>query len=213
VRAADQKPLEVSASADKDSPSRTVLFRGQSLADIVPFGSTEALPELPRLVQGIADRDPAELSRIGRWAQRRSEYSWGLRYSVWCTEETPFVKPAVAMKERLVVSPQVCDVWKVRKVSKAAHKPVSSDVPALLLSGEYDPETPPTWAAAAAKTLSKAQMITFRGLGHVPSQDWSAPCAMSLADAFLREPTAPLDLSCAKALSAPAFKTETKKEQ
>jgi hypothetical protein len=36
---------------------------------------------------------------------------------------------------------------------------------------------------------------------------------MSLADAFLREPTAPLDLSCAKALSAPAFKTETKKEQ
>lgn len=186
---------------------REVAFSGQSLAANVPLNDTSSLAELPRLLDGIVRSDATELSRIGGWALRPSAYAWGLRYSVWCSEETPFVKPAVAKKARLVVAPQVCKAWNVQRVSKEVHRPAVSDVPVLLLSGEYDPETPPAWAAEAARTLSKSQTITFPGQGHVPSQEWSTPCAMSLVDAFLRDPASPIDQSCLKTLGAPAFKT------
>ena len=40
---------------------------------------------------------------------------------------------------------------------------VYSETPALLLSGEYDPITPPAWAALAAETLPMSHTYTLTG--------------------------------------------------
>jgi pimeloyl-ACP methyl ester carboxylesterase len=205
---AAQQGLRANGRVDKDAPPREVVISTQSLTDLVPLDETGSLAGLPRVLKGIADGNEADLSQVAGWSLQPSNYSWGLRYSVWCSEETPFVKRSTANTERLVVSPRVCQAWNVRPVPSSAHRRVQSDVPVLLLSGEYDPETPPAWAMEAAKTLPRAQTAVFRGMSHVPSQDWSTPCAMSLADAFLRSPGAPLDKRCMTAMKSPVFKVE-----
>jgi pimeloyl-ACP methyl ester carboxylesterase len=88
---------------------------------------------------------------------------------------------------------------------------VRSAVPVLLVSGAYDPETPPAWAAAAARTLPNARVLTLPGMTHVPTQMWDAPCAMQLAAAFVddptRDPAAGPAGACLAALRPPAFVT------
>jgi pimeloyl-ACP methyl ester carboxylesterase len=84
-------------------------------------------------------------------------------------------------------------------------------VPVLLLSGAYDPETPPAWAAAAARTLPNARALTLPGMTHAPTQMWDAPCAMQVAAAFVddptREPTTSTARACLAALRPPTFVT------
>jgi pimeloyl-ACP methyl ester carboxylesterase len=46
------------------------------------------------------------------------------------------------------------------------HAPLRSKVPALLMSGEFDPVTPPRYGAAVASTLPNARHLVVRGQGH-----------------------------------------------
>lgn len=61
-------------------------------------------------------------------------------------------------------------------------KPVVSDVPALLLSGELDVATPPAWGALAASSLSQARHITAQTPGHGVSL--IEPCVAELMREF-----------------------------
>jgi pimeloyl-ACP methyl ester carboxylesterase len=45
--------------------------------------------------------------------------------------------------------------------------PVQSDVPALLLSGEVDPVTPPENGELALKTLPNGRHLVLTGQGHI----------------------------------------------
>lgn len=49
----------------------------------------------------------------------------------------------------------------------AQQEPVTSAIPTLILSGEYDPVTPPASGMLAARTLSKSYYFSFPGVGHV----------------------------------------------
>jgi pimeloyl-ACP methyl ester carboxylesterase len=88
---------------------------------------------------------------------------------------------------------------------------VRSAVPVLLVSGAYDPETPPAWAAAAARTLPNARALTLSGMTHAPTQMWDAPCAMRVAAAFVedpaRDPAVGSAGACLAALRPPTFMT------
>ena len=46
------------------------------------------------------------------------------------------------------------------------HQPVISDVPALILAGEYDPVTPPDYGHQVTGHLSRAQFFELRAPGH-----------------------------------------------
>ena len=46
------------------------------------------------------------------------------------------------------------------------HAPLSTNVPALLLSGELDPVTPPAYADQVAKFLPNGRSLVLRGQGH-----------------------------------------------
>jgi len=71
---------------------------------------------------------------------------------------------------------------------------VQSAVPTLLLSGNFDWLTPPTWGREAARSLSASRHVVFRAQGHgVVVQD---PCAARLRDAFIEEPDPKRALPC-----------------
>src|SRR3546814_17860442 len=56
--------------------------------------------------------------------------------------------------------------WPEGKRPDDSHQPLASDVPALLLSGELDPATPPAYAERVVKTLPNGRSLVLRGQGH-----------------------------------------------
>src|SRR3546814_17415311 len=55
-----------------------------------------------------------------------------------------------------------CDVWPKGKRPEDFHQPLASDVPALLLSGELDPVTPPAYAQRVVRTLTNGRPPVLR---------------------------------------------------
>ena len=87
-----------------------------------------------------------------------------------------------------------CRMWQPDLPLPIENEPVTSDVPALLLSGDYDPITPPAWATLAAETLTNAQIVVVPDVGHGVIR--SSTCAARMAAAYLDALTQPLSTAC-----------------
>ncbi len=136
--------------------------------------------------------------------------SEGMYASVACAEEYGAVTPETAaivatqgatddpaLQTLYDVTPilDVCAGWQVPPLTPNVNQPVQSDIPTLLLSGDFDPVTPPAYADAVAAYLAQATPVTLRGESH--GQLFTNDCANQLIVAFLRTPAAPLDTGCA----------------
>lgn len=86
-----------------------------------------------------------------------------------------------------------CEQWPHADPRPGWLEPVASDVPALLLSGQFDPRTPPRMAEAAAEHLPFATTRVVGHGGHGVSVDL---CALLWVLEFLADPEAPLGGSC-----------------
>ncbi len=60
----------------------------------------------------------------------------------------------------------VCQHWPRGTRPAGFEKPLSTPVPALLMSGELDPVTPPEYGARVAKSLPNARHLVLDGQGH-----------------------------------------------
>lgn len=127
-----------------------------------------------------------------------AEVSLPLQYAVLCGEDVPFYPPEgdgdaegelarAALRAGCAAFPGVPP----RPEFRAS---VRSDVPALLLSGEADPVTPPAWAELAAADLPRARHLVLPGGGH--GVLWRG-CVPQLVARFLDgADAAGLDASC-----------------
>jgi pimeloyl-ACP methyl ester carboxylesterase len=89
-----------------------------------------------------------------------------------------------------------CEAWPYRKdLPASAFLPVTSGVKTLILSGSFDPLTPPVWAQQVASTLSNKTVVNFPARGH--SVQTASTCAQTLVQAFLAGQA--VDPSCAAA--------------
>ena len=86
------------------------------------------------------------------------------------------------------------------------HEPLATNVPALLLSGELDPVTPPAYAEMVAKSLPNSRSLVLRGQGHSVIV---TGCAPKLFAQFLQTANAKtLDAKCLDSLAyTPPFTT------
>jgi hypothetical protein len=83
------------------------------------------------------------------------------------------------------------------------HTPVRSDIPALLLSGEFDPGTAPAFAALAAETLTHHYSYVFPYRGH--TDGFTNPCQSTITSDFLDDPGRAPDTHCLAAMDVPPF--------
>ena len=97
----------------------------------------------------------------------------GMYLSVTCAEDLPWIKPGEGerMAEntflgdyRLRQQREACALWPRAKIAKDYGDPVRSDVPVLILTGEWDPVTPPSNGDAVAKD-SEEQSSPCRSAG------------------------------------------------
>lgn len=98
---------------------------------------------------------------------------------------------------------QVCDYWGAGAAAAIENEAVVSDIPTLILVGQYDHATPPKWGRLTAETLSNAWLFEFPGSGH--SLLSGVDCAISITDTFLDNPNDEPDSRCIDRMGGPDF--------
>jgi pimeloyl-ACP methyl ester carboxylesterase len=138
--------------------------------------------------------------------------SIGMQLSVLCSEDASrFMDDDIARETAgsvfgshlLSGQRRACALWPKGVVAPAFYEPVRSDVPALILSGDVDPITPPSWGEAVAKHLPNARHVAVPATGHGVI---GTPCGGRLIEAFLdRGVATDLDVGCVDDVRRPPF--------
>ena len=134
----------------------------------------------------------------------------GMFNSFECHEEMPFnnindaelaardagIPPQIVLTEIEAFEEmrRVCSIWRVGTAPDRQDAAITSDVPTLVLAGDYDPITPPAWGQVAADSLSNSYFYTFPGVGRGVID--GGDCPVSVAQSFLDAPGAAPDTSC-----------------
>ena len=170
---------------------------------------------IPKYIYAAHQGDYTAFERArGNLIALQSISSRGMMFSVQCHEEIPFssAKEFQAEMERFPdlggmyengllggLSYRICEEWGAGRAEDNADHPVFSDLPTLLMSGEFDPITPPEWGRHAAETLANGYHYEFPGVGHGASV--MAGCPSEMFTAFLQNPGATPDDSCIQGMS------------
>jgi pimeloyl-ACP methyl ester carboxylesterase len=160
-------------------------------AEEVRFGATEmagalrllsyhptSVALIPLLIDQAANENYAPLAAQFMMIAEdmASALSIGMHNAVVCTEDAPYFGNEDVTRDELdatYIGPvqldaldAICSVWPKGVMDDEFKVAVSSDVPVLLLSGEADPITPPSYADLAAVNLGNAIHLTGRKQGH-----------------------------------------------
>jgi pimeloyl-ACP methyl ester carboxylesterase len=96
----------------------------------------------------------------------------GMQLSVICTEDASElqVNPADADSllgvDLITTIKAQCEAWPHGTRPADFRKPLTGKVPVLILSGEFDPVTPPRYGEEVLKTLPNGRHLVVRGQGH-----------------------------------------------
>jgi|GEM_PF-470767 len=181
---------------------------------------TAVIPQLPGMIYATRNGNYGPLANLESSRLTGSGgFSHGMYFSVQCSEEIAFtnldeVNAEMSRYPRLSTffsgvmenTPtifELCAAWGVQQPDPIENMPVQSSVPTLLLSGEYDPVTPPAWGRMAGGTLSTSFFYEFPGTGHAVIT--RGACAYGIIRAFLDNPTAAPESSCVGRMGGPAF--------
>ncbi|WP_243042130.1 alpha/beta hydrolase [Dyella sedimenti] len=130
----------------------------------------------------------------------------GMQLSVICSEDADLLAPRpedahTILGTRMVDTLRnVCTVWPKGTRPADFHQPLKTDKPVLLLSGEYDPVTPPRYGEQVARNLPRSRHLVLTGQGH---NVINAGCAPQLVKRFIENPDPKaLDAKCLGRLRA-----------
>jgi len=166
--------LDAGAADDTDPPPISAV----ELRALVRFMSYSAatVALLPVLISEAHAGNYTPLAGQARTLLRElpESLSFPMSNSVTCTEDVPYADGATgdlaatylgtAIMDALK---QICARWPAGTMDADFKTAVVSEVPVLLLSGEYDPITPPSYAERVrAEGLTNSRHLVGRGQGH-----------------------------------------------
>ena len=141
----------------------------------------------------------------------------GMYLTVTCAEDIPWVKRGEGESERFAQNTflgdyrlqeqrEACALWPRARVDSDYFKPVRSDVPVLILTGEWDPVTPPANGDFVARTFPNSLHVVVphgaHGLGGLEGLD----CVERLGAEFVEHGRSKgLDTSCVKNIRRRGF--------
>jgi pimeloyl-ACP methyl ester carboxylesterase len=140
-----------------------------------------------------------------------AHFSFGVYLSVLCRDEAPFIDsstlprvatPLPGLAERYGTGPYLaaCSAWKMPSAPPTMHAPVHSVVPVLLLSGQFDPFSPPRLTSEFGDSLENSFSIEVPAHSHTPLL--SIGCAVQIRDVWMQNPSSPpIGTGCLRGLS------------
>jgi pimeloyl-ACP methyl ester carboxylesterase len=173
------------------------------------LASAEAVHRIPQIIADAAAGDlvalePTILDNLGNTHDNMAVFLTTL-----CREEVPFDTYEDVLTQIIdLPSPiasfygesfasfhrDLCDFWGVDPGDPVADAPVDSDTPTLVLSGQFDPISPPEWGWQTAATLENGYFYELPNQGH--SVMGSSDCGLSMGLSFLEDPSSEPDSSC-----------------
>ncbi|MDM8527944.1 alpha/beta fold hydrolase [Anaerolineales bacterium HSG24] len=186
------------------------------------------IPMLPRMIYDTANDDFEAYSLVidytgyRRMPVRQSvedvSDSEGMFHSVTCRDEYSYTayetveqkivsQAPTALQENLLYDSssmfESCELWGAGQAPAYADEAVVSDIPTLILTGEYDPVTPTSWGELALETLENGYLYEFRGFGHAVSSE--PGCAADMMTEFFSNPTVAPNSDCLQDIPNPNF--------
>jgi pimeloyl-ACP methyl ester carboxylesterase len=222
VKAIEAAPREYSVRDPRDESSVTVRLTGRDFAE-----SLRAMLYAP----ATAIQVPALLHRAARTGdyQRFAEFQLrrnislargiaeGMYFALTCTEDVARTDTAAAyragrgtflMDHRARAHIEGCRGWPRGELPPGFGEEVASDVPVLIITGQYDPATPPADARAAASRLTNARVVIVPHGGHSAGGLTGVECIARLEIAFIEDPDpAALDTGCLAEIRRRPFAT------
>lgn len=105
-----------------------------------------------------------------------AQIAYGMHFAVVCSEDAPYwaeenvgeqALAATYMGKDFMQSMQaVCEEWPRGRVDEDFRAPLTSTVPALILSGSNDPVTPQSYGERALQSFSNGRHLVLNGQGH-----------------------------------------------
>ncbi|MFN2285497.1 MAG: alpha/beta fold hydrolase [Anaerolineae bacterium] len=220
----DAEPVSVWGVMASDGRTFNVDVNGVELTSAVFFAmyATDLIPMAPQMINDVRLGDYTWLRIFLAAPMNLSDgLSLGMMLSVNCHEEifatTPeeidaandaYPNTAVFGKSALFGSAEehyaLCETWGAAPFDPREIEPVTSPIPALILVGEYDPATPPSFGLQVAENLPNSYFFEFPGRGHTSSVGVRA-CPFEMALAFLTDPTTTPDSTCIADMTEPDF--------
>jgi pimeloyl-ACP methyl ester carboxylesterase len=212
----DRQPERVTVTHPRTGQPEATTFDRLTIGAIV-FNALY-LPDtsavLPFLIHRATEGDYTGLLALSSAgvAGAVEDMSLGMRYSVVCAEDAPRVTEEAILREtrgtfagaalaEAFLEP--CEFWPRGDVPADYHAPFSAEAPTLVLSGEFDPVTPPVWGEQIASQWPNARHVVVPGIGHGAT---GRGCTMRVIRAFLNDPDpAGVDPGCAETLHRRPF--------
>ena len=220
LRRVNEKPVEITVEHPSTSRPTQVRFNRDRLGAAIRLFSygPETAALLPLLIhdsQATGDfRHLAAQSMIVT-EQVLGSINLNVHHSVVCAEDVPFymrdgrfvgdarAESRAYLGETYKKLEEICKHWPAGKVPAEFKSPVRSDAPVLLLSGQYDPVTPPANADHVAAVLPNSLHIVAPGQGHGVLM---RGCIRKVATEFIdRGTTQQLDARCVQDLKPTPF--------
>jgi pimeloyl-ACP methyl ester carboxylesterase len=188
-------------------PTRGLVVEGIRFLMYGPRGGGLPL-QIHRAYQG--DLGPLVQMAIERRLDLDELYM-GLLFSVTCAEDIPYITEELTREKtagtllrdyRIRQQKAVCEIWPRGAVPEDVHELVRSDVPTLVISGEWDPVTPPEFGESVAKHFSNSlHVVVPKG-----SHGGAGKCTDDLIARFIEQGSVQgLDPSCVKDYPGPRF--------
>ncbi len=215
------QPATVRAEAP-DGSSMTVTVTEQILVDNVSgmLGMSRGVRDIPALIHEAFIGDYTTLGTLAAEEGAappgaRPIAPRGLYLTLACAESIPQFSPAdidgatagTFMGSRWLRSEvAMCDRWVKARLPAGFWNPVSSDVPALVMAGAFDPTTPPRYAESVAKHFANGRLIILPARSH---NDGDA-CVFGLIQSIvISGQTRDIDTSCVARTPAMKFRLKT----
>lgn len=209
----DESPAEIEVIDYFTFRTYPALLDGGGLLSLVFLAlySEWSFPRIPQALAEIRDgRYSSAEELLSLFLANSAFLSVGLNVTIGCREEVPFSDPGLVSSEReahprlvplvegslfeLGNASEFCAGWGAGKAGPIENRPVTSDIPALVMAGRFDPVTPPDYGRRTAEHLGGAWLVEFPTLAHGVSTVEGCPRSIMLD--FLADPSGEPDAAC-----------------
>ena len=129
---------------------------------------------LPQLIREASQGRYANLMALAKMMQGdlAESMSMGMQMSVICTEDADSMvvraeDADTVLGNRMVESmAAMCEAWPKGDKPADFNTALKGELPVLVLTGEFDPVTPPKYGEEVAKGLPKSRWLDLKGQGH-----------------------------------------------